>query len=441
MIENVPKKGIYALSSRLTFALFGFVYVLLSARVLQKEEYGLLMISLTIFWFASLFSDIGIGNALIKYAAEKEGEEFRKVITNSFFLKIVMSLITSSIIVIISPFLANLLRIPDLVSLLQFLPVLIIVSSINNYFKQVLQSKYEVKKIFYIDSVSLISIILLISCFYYAKILDTAMNVLIVISLSYGIAGFVGFYFSRDLLKFENRLDKAWISKLSHFGKYSVTAGFGSMLYMRIDTLMLSYFISPTTVAIYNAAWVISNITNIILSAVHMIAFPAASKANSLKDRKKLKEIYERSVAYSLLLSIPLSLIFIIFARECLFILYETKYLDAVIVLQILALWGLIKPFGSMSGSIFNGIGRPDMDAKLTWSTAIINIVLNIIFIPIYGVVGAAIASVIAFTIIILVDIYLMKKWINAEVTGILRECCTIVRGHRGRNDYGKDNM
>ncbi|UCE73202.1 MAG: oligosaccharide flippase family protein, partial [Methanomassiliicoccales archaeon] len=89
------KKGKFALLDKFVFALVGFVYVFLSARLISIEEFGSLMISLSIFWFITVFSDAGIGNALIKYAAEEDGDGLKKVITNSLFIKMCLSLILS----------------------------------------------------------------------------------------------------------------------------------------------------------------------------------------------------------------------------------------------------------------------------------------------------------------------------------------------------------
>ena len=428
---NIMGKGIFALLDTLVAALSGFLYLILSAMILSKEEYGLFMLSFSIYLFLIFFIDAGIGNAMVKYASEKDGIEFEKVVTNSLYFKLFMAIVGSMAILILSSFISDLLHTPNLKTLMEFLPVLILASVMNKYFKQILQSKLRIKEIFYMDTVGLISLISLFSYFYLSRNLMSAMDVLLMISLSYFLSALTGAYISRDILNFSWKLDKKWMGKLFHFGKYTTLGGMSVIMYTRTDTLMIGYFLNPVAVAEYNAAWVFSYGATLITHAAYTLSFPIASKVSSNKEYKRLKELYEKSIAYSLILIVPLAIILTFFPTQVLYLFYQDKYLNATLVLMILGIWGIVKPFGSTAGSLLNGMGKPHLGAFTDWMGAIGNILLNLLLIPKYGIIGAAFATLLSYISISIIMNLFLRKYVHIKIIDIFIEIKSIIYNFR----------
>lgn len=398
------KNGIYAILDRLTFGVYGIFYIVLSARILPKVEYGLLMLSISLFFLLNLLNDGGIGNALIKYGAEKDNKELDRVYTNALILKIILSCLASILILIGAPLISHILREPSLEPLLLILPLLVFSSAVNSYFKQVLQSKQKIREIFFTNLIGLISVIGLFYYFHSNNFLNSAEYVLYIIILSNVFAIPVGLYFSRQMLNisFEN-LNLHWVKKLLKFSKHSFSTGLAVNIYLRTDTLMLSYFIGATAVASYNAIWVIAESINFIPAAGSMILLPHASKFQ--RNIYTIKNDLKKAFKITYMITIPLIVIFIIFSKDIVGILYGGKYLSNHTLLWVLAMWGLLRPASMYFGNVFLGINKPHVSARIIWIAALINVILNSILIPYYNIYGAAIASILSilFAVILFV--------------------------------------
>jgi O-antigen/teichoic acid export membrane protein len=183
---------------------------------------------------------------------------------------------------------------------------------------------------------------------------------------------------------------------------------------------MIGYFLTALAAAVYSAAWVLSYGVNLLLSAISVLALPVASRAHSNGRNEDLKKIYETTTGIALAFTLPLSIILITFAHPVIRILYGGRYPEAVIVLRILAIWWMVKPFGSMAGNIFYGTGRPKVLAAITSGSAVLNIAANLVLIPLCGIAGAAWASIISYTAGILTAYYLMRRWLGVSLRGII---------------------
>ena len=388
------RKGGFALLDKATIALIGFIYVVLSARFISTQEYGALMLALSVYNFMILYSDSGTGNALIKYAAE--GREERKVAGTAFRIKILSVGLLSVLSVAFAFTLPHVFRTPQLFQLFLFIPVLMFSLVLNTFFKQRLQAEHRIKEIFQIDFLGLVAMSSLFPAAFFMGFLRTGVDVIVIlasvnlISAFYGLR-FVGFpHMERD---------SVWTKKILKFSKYSSISALGSMLYTRTDMIMLGFFLGASGVAVYGSAWILASAVYIIPQAAYMVIFPMASKMSSQHREREMLSLYWHGVAYSLALSVPASLILILFPRQILSIFYGGRYLESAYILQILALWGIIRPFGSLSGAFIDGMGKPHVNASIVWITAGINVAANAVMIPMFGVVGAAYASILAFLV------------------------------------------
>jgi O-antigen/teichoic acid export membrane protein len=411
-------KGKYAVLDRIVFSLFTLTYVFLSARLIPKEQYGLLMISLSIAAFLNLASEAGVGSALVKYGSE-EGADFGRVFSSAVTLKLIFVIVLSLLIVVLSGFLSNLLKNEGLIIVLRSLPLLVLATSLNNIIKQAMQAKQAVKKIFLVDLTALIVLALLYSLFSVAGRLDSALTVIILVSSSTFAAAVFGAVTWLTRQKVAMKVSGKMMLQLVNFGKYSSASELSTVVYSRIDTVMIGYFLTAVAAARYNAAWILSYGVNLFLGAISLLAFPASSRAHSVGDKQTLKTIYEKTTGVALSFTVPLSIILVVFADQIIGFLYSNRFPEAAVVLRILAFWWLVKPFGNMAGNVFYGMGKPKVLAMLTSACAVLNVLGNLTLIPRYGIVGAAWASVISFSISTFAAYLLMRRWLKVSIKGI----------------------
>jgi O-antigen/teichoic acid export membrane protein len=176
---------------------------------------------------------------------------------------------------------------------------------------------------------------------------------------------------------------------------------------------MLGYFATPLSVAVYNIARLFTNFSTVINDSMNTIVFPETAKidlSSGATSKNRIRQIYEKSSGILFLLAIPVTLALFLFPEFILRVIYAGKYQEAASLVRVFAFWGLMHPFYRIAASIFNGIGKPEMNARLTWFGAGINIIVNLGLIPLLGALGAAITALVTTAIILVIYLILLRK-------------------------------
>lgn len=178
-------------------------------------------------------------------------------------------------------------------------------------------------------------------------------------------------------------------------------------IYVNSDTILLGWLTSDYFVGIYGIAVKIYNVLKNILAALYVVAIPRLSFYLGQKDIVNFKKIYTKLVCHIILVLIPVSAGIISVAEEIILIMGGYDYKDAIITLQILAI--------SLAGAICGGmvsyclnipLGREKKSIQATVISALINIVLNLFFIPIFKQNGAAVTTAISEIFVLAYCIY-----------------------------------
>ena len=166
-------------------------------------------------------------------------------------------------------------------------------------------------------------------------------------------------------------------------------------VYMKIDQVMLKSAGSKI-VGIYSAAARISESWYFIPVAIVTSVFPAiihARKTDIERYHKRLQNLYDLLVAISL----PVAILVRIFADQIIHLLYGNPYQGAGLLLSIHIWSGIFVFLGSASSQFLLAEGFTLISFSRTAFGALVNVVLNLWLIPIYGALGASIATLIAY--------------------------------------------
>jgi O-antigen/teichoic acid export membrane protein len=166
-------------------------------------------------------------------------------------------------------------------------------------------------------------------------------------------------------------------------------------IYMKIDQVMLKSAGSKI-VGIYSAAARISESWYFIPVAIVTSVFPAiihARKTDIERYHKRLQNLYDLLVVISL----PVAILVSIFADQIIHLLYGNPYQGAGILLSIHIWSGIFVFLGSASSQFLLAEGFTLISFSRTAFGALVNVLLNLWLIPIYGALGASIATLIAY--------------------------------------------
>lgn len=166
-------------------------------------------------------------------------------------------------------------------------------------------------------------------------------------------------------------------------------------VYMKIDQIMLGQMIGDEAVGIYSAAVRVSEVWYFIPMAIVASVFPSileAKKQSEVMYLARLQKLYDLMVLISVAVALPMTFL----ATPIVGFLFGESYLMAGPVLAI-HIWGSIFVFlGVASGQWFLAENRQALSLQRTVLGALINVALNLWLIPLYSMIGAAIATIAA---------------------------------------------
>lgn len=175
------------------------------------------------------------------------------------------------------------------------------------------------------------------------------------------------------------------------------------------DKLMLGNMLGPESVAIYGVAFRFSMGVSVTLMAINSIASPKLAEKFANNDISGMGKVAMQSAKLIFWTTIPLASILLIFPKFFMGI-YGFEFLIGVEVLRWLIIGRVVNALSGSVGNLMQMSGQQNNYLKILIVGAIINVTLNYILIPIYGIKGAAFASVCSLSFWNLTMVYMVKK-------------------------------
>ena len=181
--------------------------------------------------------------------------------------------------------------------------------------------------------------------------------------------------------------------KMFNSGKYYILSGMMIATFSQTDRVMLKLMIGNAVTGIYSAAFRCAGITGFIFSAIINSATPviyASHNENTDVFDKNIKRLYSIVLYIAFFQSVFMT----IFARPIVNILYGYEFSPAIPVLQTITWYVAFSYMGTIRNRWMLAEGKEKLIWRIDLLGAVLNMFLNSIMIPLYGVMGAAITSV-----------------------------------------------
>jgi O-antigen/teichoic acid export membrane protein len=388
----------------LSFSLFTTVIV---ARLFGPEQFGILSYVISIVGLFSIFATFGIGNVVYKeLVLQKEKRD--EILGSAFFLNSITAVITFVAVLVFVYFIEESFYVKTLITLLSLTFITQPLTLLSYDFLKDKEGKYVAIAqtiTLFIASISKILI---------AHLYSSVTLFIVILIIENIIVGLIYIY---QIKKIKSRslsfkVSKSQVSFIFYSSLPLILYGAFSEIYARIDQIMLRSYMDMQVVGLYAASVRITEmwylIPNILLGAL----FPALA---NVKDDKK-----EYNKRYNILLAVLSGSAFVIcfsvfFLKDYIVkIIYGGQFAAASPILGIYIF--------SIIGFFISSLLYQDLFLKsnkwaitlIPFLTAALNISLNIFLIPVYGVTGAAIATVISYNVVP-VCFYFVRK-INVKI-------------------------
>jgi len=408
--------GWVLISSGVTL-LIGFLLRIVLARWLGAADLGLYQMVITVQGIAMLIATLGIPMALTKYVAECKDNKGKlsQTTTSGIISSVIFGIVTGILLYALSGVLANVFHMPELAHLLKILAFALPFTSLLEALLGLFNGLREMKT------------------FAYLMILRSLLMILFIIAfvrLGFGIEGVVfglvlaivgacigGLYLSRKLLRLNLQNLSQNSKRLVSFGSQLFGANAVSLIANQADIILIGYFLAAKDVGYYSVAVSLSMLFLIIPQAIQRITYPATSEYWSQNNHQALQTMIDKSMKYSACILLPLGLGVGFFSKEIITTIFGGEFIYAVLPLCVLLIARVI--LGSTIypiGASFSGVGRPEIALKLGAISAGTNIGLNILLIPRFGIVGAAIATTASSLLGTIIFLALMPRILKVKI-------------------------
>ncbi|MCJ7583888.1 MAG: flippase [Anaerolineales bacterium] len=166
----------------------------------------------------------------------------------------------------------------------------------------------------------------------------------------------------------------------------------------RTSILILGLFADSAQVGIYRVADQMSTLVSLGLFAINMVAAPQFARLYALGDMARLQRVATASARVVLSLTLPVVVIFLLFGKPLLKLIFGTEFVPAYSPLTILSLGQLVNSAMGSVAFLLNMTGHEQDTARGMVVAAVANIVLNLVLVPLWGLKGAALASAVTLT-------------------------------------------
>jgi O-antigen/teichoic acid export membrane protein len=362
-----------------------FVKIAIIARVLAPSDYGLFAIAALLLTFLEVFTQTGINVFFVQGEAEIDD-----YIDTAWVVSVLRGLLIASLIFVSAPLVAIFFSTPQAKGLIYMITLVPLIRGFINPSIAKLQKELEFRKYSYYQ----------ISLFVVEAIVTVIMVILthsalglvwgMIASSAYDVIFSFVVCSPRPALSFELNKAKHIVGR----GKWLTISAIGRYFFEQGDDLLVGRLLGSGSLGIYQMAYKISTLpVTEISDVVGRVTFPVYTKISA--DKQRLVSAYLKITILIIAASVPFGLFVILFPEFVVNFLLGKQWLDAVSLLRILIVYGVLRSIIANYSALFLAKKRQEYVAMITlvsflgMAASIFPLILR------YGLLGAAWAPLI----------------------------------------------
>lgn len=389
--------------ANILFPLLTYPYV---SRVLGPDNYGKYSFANSIISYFVLFSMLGIETYVIREGSriKDDKEKLDKFVSETFSINILFTMACFGLLLV------SIELFPKLSDYKEFLLILSVIIPCTTLGRDYINTIFEDYLYITVRYIA-IQIIGIAAIYTFVKDSSDCLTYTAIYAFSSSIGAIVNLLYTRKYIRIK-------VTSKLNFKRHIVPililfAGQLSInIYAQSDITMLGFMRTDEEVGIYSIASKVYLLTKGIISALTIVIIPRVSYYLGQNDRKKYLQYSNTLFDYLVLMVVPLSIGLLIFSDNVLYIIGGLDYISGSSSLRILSLALAAAVF---SGFFCNAIMVPNRKEKhfliATSMSALSNIILNLILIPIIGIEGAAITTLLAEVFVLTLAVILTKSY------------------------------
>lgn len=420
--QTVAKNSLYSLSSSILQKLLTLAYFIIVARAFGPEEQGRYSAALA---FATLFSvliDMGLASALTRETA-RDTARAKDFLGQMFLARIALGVVVYGLIVG-SAFAFGYSA--ELVSMIMIAGIASVIDVITTSCWFLLRG---FRNLMYESIGSIAAVVGMVVTGIIATVMGYPVVALVYAVLFGSCVNLcIALYTVFDRAQIPMVIVPNW-KTLRFLAMISIPfagAAIFSRIYTFADVTLLAKFASEQAVGWYAAGNKLFLALNIIPASLSASLYPALS-SYSESDPQRLERLVSRALFFLLLISAPLGFGVSVLAPSIVMLFYGSDYLPTIPVLQLLGVSLIFSFLSYPFGALLAAINRQKTGALVMGIVALINIIVNVIFIPHYGAFGSALASTAAMIALVCLSAWFVRKIVSHSLVALFWRAAKIL--------------
>lgn len=369
--------------------IFGFASVIILARILFPEDFGIMGIALLTLAALETFSETGFKHALIQKKEVSDDD-----LNSAWTLLVIRGVLLAAVIFFAAPLVARFFEESQASNIIRAMAVLFLLQGLNNigivYFRKELEFN---KNFLYEISGTLADFVVAVTAAFilrnvWAMVLGLIARNTVKCIMSYVIHPY------RPRLNFRAKnLKELW-----GFGKWVLGSAILIYLITQGDDILVGKILGVVALGYYQMAYRISNTpATEITHVISEVTFPTYSKLQD--DNKRFGEAYLIVLQLVAFLIFPIAVLVFVLANDFTSAFLGERWMPIVTAMQILAFAGLARAVGATAGPVIYAAGKPRMETSVQVLRFLILAALIYPFIMNWGIEGASIVVLISNSI------------------------------------------
>lgn len=401
--------------------LLTYVYRILIARTYGPEGYGLFSLAVMVSGWFITFSALGLNEGLNRYIplyrGKKQGDKISYIIRKAIYSRLITGIIFGAILFFAAPFISiNIFKEPNLIIFLRYFSIIVPVSLLLGIFSTALKS-YERMSAYTVFSnfIEPVLNVALISLFIFLGFDNTAIIFSYLISTSFNLLAiylFISIKIPKAMEKSKKKYPRVFKELLSYSWPL-LFVGLIWKIFSWSDSFVIGYFQNVADVGIYNAAVPIAALLSMASLIFLQLFFPMVTRIYSTGKKETVKQLSQQIGKWLLAINIPLFILILLFPGAFLNILFGKEYLVAENALRLLSIGFFFITFSDIPNKLIAMSGRSKLIFIDMIFMSVVNLALNILLIPKYGINGAAFSTMTSSILLTLIFLFQTKKILN----------------------------
>jgi O-antigen/teichoic acid export membrane protein len=383
-------------------AIFSFIFNVLSGRLLGPEEYGEFNLIQSVAMFLYIPMLMGSHTSMVKYNSEKkEFHRQQKIISTTYILVFIQLLATIFLYRLFEPEILRILSISS--TMFNFSIVFAVMFVFYTLSTETLRSLYEMKKYAILQPV--FSIVLIICLYILYPTMKSSTSMIYSMYIAYGITSLITllFIWRFIIINFE----REWFIKLTKYSNYAFLGGLSFVLYSNIGSILINKYMQIEDVGIYRAYnYCFTTVIAMFISIFVTVFFPYASMC---ENKKILIGKINKIVLFLIVLGLPITIISGLLILK----IYGGEYPFNPKLVLLSGFSGILVSIDTLYGRLMSSIGVKGIKivSFASMVTAFANTLINLLLIPIIGIEGAILATIISYCVSILIKLSKRKYY------------------------------